>query len=209
MGDVYSTCIKKFIVKVFMASTPTTLNSRLRVLIAKSFRAEKLYASMKNDRGALLPDTGKVIDFANTIRAEVWQQTHCQLRKALNEIVLLGSSTAILKSLVELYNEMLSLIEKHNVSISELTVRLKEDSARHEFVHCLKLSVDLIRCKSFIQVNQLIADELHEIIRHSRKGEVVFSESPELEELQSGEDFLGVADNVIPFKRKAVNSKER
>ena len=191
-----------------MATSSTTLHSRLKVIIAKSFRAEKLYASMKNDRGSASFEGTRVVDYANTIRAEVWQQTHYQLRKALSEIITLGNSSEIITALCGLFSEITALVDRHLKRIEELKSEIKEDCDRQEFVHCLKLSVDLVRCKSFIQVNQLIADELHEIIKYSKKASNSAKDTAPVECADIPESST-TNSNIILFQKRAAGGFRR
>src|SRR6188508_750181 len=101
-----------------MTANPT-LHSRLRVLVAKAFRAEKLYSTVNSSRAERLTNMAALAEAAGDIRAREWQRSHYQLRTSLNDVLGLGNSSAIVKEVVGLRDQFLrrsqeatSLVEK-------------------------------------------------------------------------------------------------
>lgn len=149
-----------------------TLNSRLRVLVAKAFRAEKLYSSVNSSRAERLTNLAVIAEAASDIRAREWQRTHYQLRTALNDILSIGNSGGIVKEVVGLREtflkrsqESLSLVEKGAEDLIETT-------RRQEFAHIFKISAELIRLKAQAQACRAVADELSGVLEATSNGDV-------------------------------------
>lgn len=142
-----------------------TLNSRLRVLVAKSFRAEKLYASLRSIEGAKFSAVSSLSEIANEVRAREWQRSYYELRTALNEILILGPQVA--KELVHLRKRFNDRYLEDKAAVERGVENLRETVAREEFAHVLKLSVELIRHKARVQANKSVADELTAVLQAS------------------------------------------
>ena len=175
-----------------------TVNSKLRVLIAKTYKAEKLFLSMKSSFSAGF-ENQKLIELANNVRAEVWGNIHSDLRKSLNSIVNSESSTSVVTEINKLKSSFRSVIEERNRQLEKTKQMLFEMGARGEFIHTLKLSLELVKLKATIQANQTIIDELNNIINGSALSEedapADFNESVD-------EEFNNV--HVLSFNRRAV-----
>lgn len=194
-------------------TTPATLNSRLRVLIAKAYRAEKLYSSIRHTQGN---DTPSVVELANDIRAREWQRAYGHLRGTLNDILLLGSPAAVSDQIHGLYRQFRRLSEESFRAVEQETTNLVETVKRHEFARCLKLSMELIRSKARAQAHKVIADELHAALQLNEKSTVVEDDQrgveAEEELLQADVANLGFVSqtssrprgkksNVVPLRR--------
>jgi len=149
-----------------MTSNPT-LHSRLRVLVAKAFRAEKLYSTVNSSRAERLTNMAALAEAASDVRAREWQRSHYQLRTSLNDVLGLGTSGAIVKEVAGLRdqfhrkaNEAMDLVERG-------AEELVETARRHEFAHIFKISVELIRHKAQAQACRVIADELSAVLEAS------------------------------------------
>jgi hypothetical protein len=145
-----------------MSATPT-LNSRLRVLVAKAFKAEKLYASIRSPQ----PETSlptSLGEMANDVRAKEWQRAHFQLRTALNDI-LSETSGAQLAAGVHMLRER--FIEKANEGarfVDQGRVELADVAKRSEFAHGMKLCMELVRHNARSQAYSVLIEELSAIL---------------------------------------------
>ncbi|MCB0322786.1 MAG: hypothetical protein KDD69_04400 [Bdellovibrionales bacterium] len=203
-----------------MSAAPT-LNSRLRVLIAKTFRAEKLYSAIPTAHaeklfqggGEQLLHAGAVAQLANDIRAKEWQQSHYRLRIALNDLLAEGSPATISKDLVALRERFLSRADESVKAIEEGTETLVENAERQEFAHIFKLSVELIRHKARAQASKVIADELTAVLDASGRGMPVGEQSQEVarereaqraqfEAQRAARELEAPPSNVIPLRRR-------
>ena len=179
-----------------MPITPT-VNSKLRVLIAKTYKAEKLFLSMKSSSSAGF-ENKKLIELANNVRADVWGHIHCDLRKSLNTIVNSESSISVVNEINKLKGSFRSVIEEKNRQMEKTKQMLFEMGARGEFIHTLKLSLELVKLKATIQANQTIIDELNNISNNSASPE----DAPEDFNENVDDDFGNV--HVLSFNRRAV-----
>jgi len=157
-----------------------TVNSKLRVLIAKTYKAEKLFLSMKSSSSAGF-EHKKLIELANNVRADVWGHIHSDLRKSLNAIVNSDSSVNVTNEINRLKSSFRAVIEEKNRQLEKTKQMLFEMGTRSEFIHTMKLSLELVRLKATIQANQTIIDELNNIINSqisdSKDAQVDFDES--------------------------------
>jgi hypothetical protein len=150
-------------------SESSTLHSRLRVLVAKTFRAEKLYASIRNGAAGKFSALTNLGELANDMKAKEWQKSHQDLRTALNDVLALGSSSQILPEILSLRDKF---VERHNEGRAELERAisdLNEATRRHEFAHGMKILVELVRMKARVQACKTISDELEGILSASGK----------------------------------------
>lgn len=158
-------------------SSSSTLNSRLRVLVAKAFRAEKLYSSMGrtsttspsaglagNLAGDRLSNMAVLAEAASEIRAKEWQRTHYQLRIALNDILAVGNTSKMLSQLTELRDNFLTRARENSVLLEKGSEELIETAKRQEFAHIFKISLELIRTKAQTQASHVIVEELSAVL---------------------------------------------
>ena len=180
--------------------TTATLNSRLRVLIARTYKAEKLYSS--NARSAKQDGSGpensgwasrarssraqnsgdgssSVIDglekslgdVANRARAKEWERAHRELREALNEVLALGTSKKQAAALISIANEFRQYASEGMAQIDRGIILLKNSAERQEFSHVCKISLELVKEKARIQANSIIAEEVKYLLSRSGKGD--------------------------------------
>lgn len=190
-----------------MAAT-STLNSRLRVLVAKTFRAEKLYKSIPDGQSERLTNLSALAQSANDIRAKEWQRTHYQLRVALNEVLSEGNSSALADTVLALRERFIARA-KESADAVELGVEsITDTAARHEFAHIFRLSVEMIRHKARAQASRVVAEELTAVLDSSTRGldpaETARRISKRQEEREKAEEAQAVEmpSNVIPLKRR-------
>lgn len=148
---------------------PSTLHSRLRVLVARTFRAEQVYSSMRNSSNGQTSHLSELSDMANDIRAKEWQRGHHQLRTALNDLLdqknqrLLSTEVnALAHRFQGKFEEVLSVIETQKHALIDST-------KRQEFAQGLKFSLELIRLNASAQANKVIADELFAVLDSSNR----------------------------------------
>ncbi len=159
-------------------SAGPTLNSRLRVLVAKAYKAEKLYASIRNQPGGEprvekpsehsgekgVSGSATLSVFANDVRAKEWQRSHFQLRTALNEILAESAGARTIQELLELRDRFGSKAAECTALVERETGELLEIARRKEFAHCLKLALDLVRHNARAQAYSVIVSELNGIL---------------------------------------------
>jgi len=199
-----------------LMTAPATLNSRLRVLIAKTFRAEKLYSSIRNPRGEKLANVSTLAEMANDIRAKEWERCHYQLRVALNDILALGSNSAVLAEILQLRERFYQAAEESNSAVETGTETLLENIRRHEFAHSFRMSLELIRHKARAQARKVVTDELSAVLEASGRNmsaaqqyannsrTVPEPEKQVQEPSASAEAVAQPRSNVIPLKRRFV-----
>jgi hypothetical protein len=206
-----------------------TLNSRLRVLVARTYKAEKLYSSLRNAGGstssslnsALLdPHSAKnpgLAQLANDARAKQWQQQHYQLRIALNDILSAGSKASLTAQVFALRDKFHSRWSESKTAIDEGTKNLIETAGRQEFAHTLKVSAELIRHKARAEACQVIAKELTAILEASGRDTSDAAAQKSLEQIQAIEaqrinvepQVSEASSNVVQFPMRAAASGRR
>lgn len=180
-----------------MSNAPT-LNSRLRVLIAKTFRAEKLYAAIRNTNSEKFTNSAALAEVANDLRAKEWQKAHYQLRVALNEIINLGSGTAVIAELLQLREHFLKAVDESSRIVDQGMEDLLETARRAEFTHVFKASIEMMRQKARLQANKVIVDELSTILDSCSRGAALQAKQAVVER----EAAAAPRSNVIPLKRR-------
>lgn len=148
-------------------SDTQTLNSRLRLLVVKSFRAEKLYTSLRNSDGAKLSSVSSLADIANDVRAREWQKCYTDLRSSLNDILSLGSNMRMSKEVLALREHFRQQFLADRDAIESGVESIRETANREEFAHLLKASVEMIRVKARMQASKAILDELTVLLQSS------------------------------------------
>lgn len=155
-------------------SSSATLNSRLRILVAKAFRAEKLYAAARaSKQKEAMPAHSTVSDAAQELRAKEWQKSHYDLRVSLNTILALGNNKEQASQLLLLKARYQSRAEENAETVKKLLKTLKETADRQEFAHVLKLALELIRLKAVTQSSKVITEELHAVLSRSGRASEV------------------------------------
>ncbi len=145
-------------------TVPPTLNSKLRVLVAKTYRAEKLYSSIRNQRSEKATNMGALAEMANDVRSREWERSHYQLRIVLNEVIGLGTNSAIIAEILQLRERFYLAANESNAALKSGTETLVENIKRQEFAHIFKLSLELVRHKARAQASKVIIDELSAVL---------------------------------------------
>lgn len=177
----------------------STLYAKLKILVAKLYKAEKLYASMRrplnsehnNISGAsrlashkvmslagkrpkeINRDTtfssGILIEHANEIRSLEWYEVHHTFRLHLNDILSRGNSVNLGLELNNLWHEFCAEFTLAESYLKESRSHAADAIEKEEYAHLLKISSDLIKRKARIQALKVINDELEVLIAHDKK----------------------------------------
>ena len=145
-----------------MSQRPT-LNSRLRVVVAKAYRTEKLYSS-HNGRAEKLAGVAALTEAASELRGREWQRAYQHLRCCLNDLLSLGNMSVVAKDILALRDAYLAKADESAQIVKYGADELKETADRQEFAHSLRISSELVRRKAQVQVCRAIAQELTEIL---------------------------------------------
>ncbi len=200
-------------------SNGATLNSRLRVLVAKTFRAEKLYSSIRNKKQSDTISVSALSDLANEVRAKEWQNAHYQLRTALNDVLSQGGSSQQSKDLLLLREQFAKRAKEAAVAVENGVRTLNETAKRQEFAHVFKLSLELVQHKARAQASKVISEELTSLLNKAGRStdasglEDISSDHFGLEAVamqESAEDVLEeeLPSNVVSLlSRRAAGSR--
>lgn len=171
----------------------STLSSRLQVLIAKSFKAEKLYNSMIADSS----NTINVATLSNEVRAKQWAKTYNKLRKELNSILSIkASSTEVIDKLLSLHDNFQCSLNQCANDLDHEHDKIKEALCRAEYAVIYKSSLDLIKLQSKLQSTQVVCDEILALLE-TKKAKI-------LEPIELDRPLVEQNNKVIPFRRKKV-----
>ena len=192
-----------------MSSSPT-LNSRLRVLVAKTFRAEKLYASVRNVEGGKFSTAAGLTEIANDVRAKEWQRCYYQLRQELNDLLSAGAPSLLAETIARLATEFKARAIESAEAINDGSQTLIEATKLHEFAKASKLSIELVKHKARTQAQTAIAEELFAVLHASGRSkepskDEAFVPGMERAERRAAEmqEAIEQASNVIPLRRHA------
>ncbi len=204
-----------------------TLNSRLRVLVARTYKAEKLYGSLRNV-GSSSADSPSLADaqgaknpglaqFANETRAKQWQQQHYQLRVALNDMLAASAKTSATSQVFALRDKFHCRWAESQAAIEKGTRDLVETAGRQEFAHTLKVSAELIRHKARAEACQVIAKELTAVLEASGRDTSDAAARKSLEQaraieakrVETAPQALEESSNVVQFPMRAAASGRR
>ncbi len=108
-----------------------TLISRMRVLVARTYKAERLYASMKRGSGRPFPGAAALSSMANEARAGEWQEMHAKMRLALNEILDNNSAKELVSLVLRLRDEFMQVSASSGAMFEERLEKLS-DAIRKE-----------------------------------------------------------------------------
>ncbi len=143
-------------------TTGSTLHSRLRILVAKAYRAEKLYASLRNNANR---DSSMVVDIANDVRAKEWKKAYSQLRTALNELFEITTPAHLPARVGSVLLRFQKASKEASVTLEKEVQGFVEAARRREFARTLKQSLELIRLKARAQAGKVIVDELNAVLQ--------------------------------------------
>jgi hypothetical protein len=188
-----------------------TFNSRLRLLVAKSYKAERLYNSLRSEHTfenpellARITSASGIAEIANDIRAREWQRAHNELRLTLNELLSTGTSLSQARAVAGLLETFRTRFDEDRMYVEENVENLVEATKREEFGHVLKLSLELIRAKSRSQASKAIADELNAVLQPlTRDGRLLEAEALQSSASQQQSATPELPKNVIPLRRRA------
>ena len=193
-------------------ATNLTITSRLRVLIAKAFRAEQLYSSMRHARPTR-PDL--LTELAHDTRSAVWQRAYAQLRTTLNDIVASATPGNIAQRVIELRQQCESRVREASMVVDRINERLIESAERHEFAHVMKLALELVEFKAHTQAQQVISDELSEILQSVGRNVATAEVSEGAASAQQQDEELlrafreAAKSNVIPLRPRVASGTRR
>jgi hypothetical protein len=166
-----------------MSQRPT-LNSRLRVVVAKAYRTEKLYSS-HGGRFEKLAGAAALSDAASEVRGREWQRAYQHLRCCLNDLLSLGNSAVVARDVLALREAYLAKADESNQLVKYGVEEMKEFADRQEFAHILRLSTELIRRKAQVQVCRAIAQELTEILDAQGSSKSIKAEQDRTQQFKS------------------------
>ena len=185
-----------------MAESPT-LHSRLRVLVAKTYRAEKLFSSIRNSSDPKILSLASLSDLANDIRAKEWQSAHHDLRQRLNDLLSPQVSPGgLTPGAQELYSHFRQAYEADRADLNRGIAAIQETAEREEFTQSLRFSLDLIRIKARLQVHKAIADELSGALQLTGRALTDFGSRVDNAPQESSEEQG--RNKVIPLRPRAT-----
>jgi hypothetical protein len=186
-------------------SQTQTFNSRLRLLVAKSYKAERLYNSLRSEHTfenpeilARITSSSGIAEIANDIRAREWQRSHNELRTVLNELLAGGGFSDQARAIARLLESFRTRYDEDRRFVEENIENLMEAARREEFGHVLRLSLELIRAKSRSQAAKAIADELNSLLQPLTRDLSDAQEPAPVVNRPTGE----LPTNVIPLRRR-------
>jgi hypothetical protein len=182
-------------------SSTQTLFSRLKVLVAKAYRAEQLYQSIRNTNDGNVATVTALSEMANDIRAREWKGAHAKLRKGLNAIISEGNTSLLKGQVQDLALQFAATAEESNRILAHGIAALIENVHKGELARSLKLNAELIRHKAIMQACSAITDELKSVLEYSGSANI----EEQLDKIiSSAEEQIKTATNVIPFKKRKV-----
>ncbi len=198
-----------------------TLNSRLRVLVAKTYRAEKLYSSIRSNHREMLSrelatresgalgNSTSLAELANDARAKEWQNCHYTLRVALNELLSEQDAKLQAQEVLRLREEYAHKAQERSALVEHGAQTLAEMAKREEFAHTLKLSIELVRHKARAQACKVISDDLNAVLVQSSRSTDATNLPPKAEPEPMQE--VARPDNVValPYRRAAGGGGRR
>ncbi len=212
-----------------MAQT-LNLNSKLKILVAKLFKAEKLYHSMKNTAEAAKSSVSKnskssnsyfqstiLLEHANEVRANEWHRVHQDYRIKLNDILSELPANKLANGLNEIWQSFISEFKSAEYDIKSSKSLAEESIEREEYAQLLKISTDLVRKKARLQALKVINDELNLLISQEKRNESIQINLASLDNISASNNNAintattninsnteNVKSNLIPLKRRVI-----
>lgn len=173
----------------------STLSSRLKVLVAKSFKAERLYGSMVvNLTGQLESEFTERAKLSNEIKAREWQKSYNKLRIGLNSIISEESNAiAVTERLLKLEADFRAQVVRSNEELEKISLAIKDALTRGEYAVVYRRSMDLVKYQSRIQASQVVCEEILALLETKKQTMSLPVEIVEAPKEKS---------KVIPFIRK-------
>lgn len=183
----------------------STLSSRLKVLVAKSFKAERLYGSMvltlTDKQESELAERAKL---TNEIKAREWQKSYNKLRIGLNSI--LSEETNIIsvtERLLKLDAEFRAQVISSNEDLEKISLAIKEALTRGEYAVVYRRAMDLVKYQSIIQASQVISEEILALLETKKAAApIIEAKLAEVKSAEVQEESPREKSKVIPFMRK-------
>ena len=203
-------------------SDGATLNSRLRVLVAKTFRAERFYSAVHNVNQAMVGSISVLTEAANDMRAQEWYKSHHNLRLALNAVLKAGLSAESIGELIALRDKYAGLAADSARRVEVGSALLAVAANKEEFGQSLRMSFELIQHKASAQANRAIAAELSSVLEFAGKSATLQKKlldsigsiapaSPAVEKISdsvsSESPEMLPNSNVIPLRRRAAGGR--
>lgn len=188
-----------------MSSSPT-LGSKLRVLIAKSFKAEKLYAAMSGN--GIDQRSSVRVELANEVRAREWERSYHQLRLALNKLVSEVPASNAVSELNKIKHGFLRRSEQSLMDIESGRAAMQDALDREEFAFVYKASLEMIKHKARAQACGVAAQEIDVLLEQRGKGgeEIDSIEPYDLDDLDEPFEMPEAAPRasakVVPITRR-------
>ena len=192
-------------------SSSHTLNSRLRLLIARAYRAEKVYAATSAKQSEQRLNSSQLTEGASELRAREWHKSHNRLRIALNDLLTNSSASSLAQAVNKVRLEFVAQVSAATKVIEQDTEELHKALQRTEFTMALRLSVELIKHKAVLQSGQAIAEELEALLKSSGFIKVQSLNARLLESLEREEKkhkARGVGDGRDGRMKEVVNYRE-
>ncbi|MDD2944139.1 MAG: hypothetical protein PHC51_14380, partial [bacterium] len=187
----------------FMSVGSSTLTSKIRVLVARTYKAEKLYASMRGMRDISTAEAERVLSqMSNDIRSREWQGAHQELRHRLNEILRLGGSqrSIALEELGNVYQSFIRRLRESELALQHGATVVTESAKRLEYSVVLKMAFELVRHKARAQACQAIVDELESVLNFAGKKQLPTTDT-------SGDSTTSEDSKVISFSPSLMRKK--
>ncbi len=147
-----------------------SLISKLRILIARTYRAEKLYGTIRSEKAMRALSSSSVSEIANDLRAREWQHVHHELRMKLNDLLERGDSSILSSGIRRLYEEFSNRAELVSSLLVAKKSELLDGVKRDDFAFSANVSFELIKKKAELQASRAIAEEIASVINlHSIK----------------------------------------
>ena len=183
----------------------STLASRLKVLVAKSFKAERLYGSMVISlTGQLDTELAERAKLSNEIRAREWQKSYNKLRLGLNSILSEEkSATAVTERLLKLETDFRVQIQRAAQELEKVSVGIKDALSRAEYAVVYRRSMDLVKYQARIQASEVVCEEVLALL--DAKKPILNLVTEDLTPAPVKE-VVKEKSKVIPFIRKASAS---
>jgi hypothetical protein len=189
-----------------MSFDSPTFASRLRMLVAKTFRAEKLYSSMRNVQAASSASTSGLTEIANDIRAREWQKAFHELRTELSDILTPGISSSTATHVADLLRKSCDKRDVAGREFEKHSVDLQGSLKNEEYASALRTLVEVIQLRARHQATRAITDELSGVLESAGRSLTPKQENPRVSSFSSmsaqqnlSQSFSG---NVVSLARK-------
>lgn len=141
----------------------SNLSTKLRALVARSFKAEKLYSSSaKEAEGSL-----EARSMATEVKAKEWGIQYNKLRVALNRMIREVPASEMTKSVYELSLDSAQTVSECDYATTRLKMEVPVASKKQEYSRLMSLSKQLLQVSARRQAAHSIHEELVSILESS------------------------------------------